>query len=826
MEVVGFSASILTFVGAAITVSKSIHNTLSAIKHGPEIIASLSHEISQLETILQRLSELFSTTATPADRPGLEQLVEKCKNDLVEFETTLRQLDVSGADGRRGRLWRKVKFCLGEKDLDQMRHVVRGHFSVLTIHLGIVQAQQAPLSTDILSLLQEVHQGVLSLQVSNASAVITQDNSFGTSPRVLELDDTQSDISQQSALDDTVARLMKLLEKKPCVVESDDSKEIVDDLERLLQFVQDEVLAERDKDKDVSSEVKLFTSLIVSAPSLRINQNGPMSSFGATKSQVAISQERKRKELHANDAVITVATTKRRERVLFVSEDSPADELYGREFRGSLTLKSKTKKKMVTLSVQQGQLLFDRFTSLLPRVIVCNILPNDSPVFEVASTGSVEDLMRLIVESKASLDDHDEDGWSLLHHAVGNLPTLKFLVQQGLDATEIAEDKPRVKGQKTDPLSIANDYDYDISFSEILLHAGADPTIELEGHALTLFDIMTDISGINPRNLLHQALVISPFVLPGTPVDSANLLYGFGEAWVSIPGEVFNLEQERKTLDILVSRGYDVNAGNPSSGLCGFFKSEKRSFSKALERRDLLIYLMSRGADPFDLGLPGSTPSYEAYGSMCKPCYMSKSSLMGDLWDTILDLLGYDIASFRQDYPRIASYKNGYTREIFEELWKGREEHCPYWDDETWPKFSNKEVQLDFESKLDRSLCGWCELCFDGSWDSPSCGPNLLVFRYLCHEKLDPDHEHHYRCPRIQVGYIEECENCGHIDFRPKVDSDPDLDDGRLDYSNLSDSSNESGFGQSPLHRWVTECCYCRFQEISSDDESVGGAEL
>lgn len=235
---------------------------------------------------------------------------------------------------------------------------------------------------------------------------------------------------------------------------------------------------------------------------------------------------------------------------------------------------------------------------------------------------------------------------------------------------------------------------------------------------------------------------------------------------------------------------------------------------------------MSRGTDSFDLGLPGSMPSYEAYGSMCKPCSMSQSSLMGDLWDSLLDLLGCDIASFRQDYPRIASYKNGYTREIFEELWTGREERCPYWDDEPWPKFLNKEAQLDFESKLGRGLCVWCEHCFDNDWDCPSCGLHLLVFRYSCHEKLNPDHEHDYQCPRIRVGYMEECENCGHIDFRPNVDSDPDSDDEESDYSNSSDLSHESGSRQSPSHRWVTECCYCRLQEISSDDDSVGGAEL
>lgn len=141
----------------------------------------------------------------------------------------------------------------------------------------------------------------------------------------------------------------------------------------------------------------------------------------ATQPQLAVFQERKRKEIHTNDAVITVATTKRREKLLLLSGDAPANELYGRGFCGSLTLKSKTKKKMVTLSVQQSQLLFDRFTSLLPRVIVCNILPNDSLVFEVASNGSVEDLMRLVVGNKASLDDHDEDGWSLLHVSIYSL---------------------------------------------------------------------------------------------------------------------------------------------------------------------------------------------------------------------------------------------------------------------------------------------------------------------------------------------------------------------------------------------------------------------
>ena len=76
---------------------------------------------------------------------------------------------------------------------------------------------------------------------------------------------------------------------------------------------------------------------------------------------------------------------------------------------------------MLTVSVDQGQLLFDSFTSLLPQIIVNNILPRGSLVFQLASSGSVQDLVALVAQGKASIHDHDTDGKSLLH--VGDLFT-------------------------------------------------------------------------------------------------------------------------------------------------------------------------------------------------------------------------------------------------------------------------------------------------------------------------------------------------------------------------------------------------------------------
>lgn len=70
---------------------------------------------------------------------------------------------------------------------------------------------------------------------------------------------------------------------------------------------------------------------------------------------------------------------------------------------------------MIAVSVNQGQVLFDSFISMAPRVSAINILPKDSLVFQLAAGGKVQDLMALVAEGKASLRDHDTEGWSLLH---------------------------------------------------------------------------------------------------------------------------------------------------------------------------------------------------------------------------------------------------------------------------------------------------------------------------------------------------------------------------------------------------------------------------
>lgn len=284
MEAVGASASILTFITVAFSVSKSIHETLSTIRDGPEILRSLNDELSQLETILQRFLSISFAFTSATDISELERLVKKCQDDLVGFNTKICQLDVSGGDGRRGRLWRKLKICFEEKDLEHIRAVVRSHAQLLTLRLSIIQAQQLSLtatqSTEMLSILQQLQQSVRALQISEASVPSTNTGLPCASSRVTELEDEESPVPQETVLDETIARLMRLLEKKPCVVESEESEELVNDLERLLQSIQKDFSStqvdetEEHDCQDVSKEIKLVQSLIMSSPSMMINQSG------------------------------------------------------------------------------------------------------------------------------------------------------------------------------------------------------------------------------------------------------------------------------------------------------------------------------------------------------------------------------------------------------------------------------------------------------------------------------------------------------------------------------------------------------------------------
>jgi hypothetical protein len=133
---------------------------------------------------------------------------------------------------------------------------------------------------------------------------------------------------------------------------------------------------------------------------------------------------------------------------------------HGRDFAAKLVFEPKNTNKMLTISVNQGQVVYGSFTSILPQITVNSILPPESLVFRLAASGSIQELMALVADGKASLHDHDTFGQSLLHvsnpvsswrshfsisrlelkyaikYSITNFPMCKFLIEQGLDVNE------------------------------------------------------------------------------------------------------------------------------------------------------------------------------------------------------------------------------------------------------------------------------------------------------------------------------------------------------------------------------------------------------
>lgn len=151
-----------------------------------------------------------------------------------------------------------------------------------------------------------------------------------------------------------------------------------------------------------------------------------------------------------------------------------------------------------------------------------------------------------------------------------------------------------------------------------------------------------------------------------------------------------------QNISSILNLGFDINAitleGKTCLGLfsqrLGYFWESRRE--TALREQQALVFLLQNGANPH-LALEGLPVFQELYRCHCfgfckRNGVWNHGSYCGDIWDSALSICGKDIPEFRAGYQRRAEYTECYTREIFEALWMGRENACPYWDDKPWPR--------------------------------------------------------------------------------------------------------------------------------------------
>ncbi len=135
----------------------------------------------------------------------------------------------------------KIKTLISEKDLNRMREAVRSHTLTLTLQLSLVQTMQlsdaSTQSSEILELLRQLKSDVASFHSTN-----TQGNVAGSS-RSPGANETRSRSAQDpptdSPLEEKISRLLELMGTKGSTVRSEDSEQMLQDLQSLLDSVRD-----------------------------------------------------------------------------------------------------------------------------------------------------------------------------------------------------------------------------------------------------------------------------------------------------------------------------------------------------------------------------------------------------------------------------------------------------------------------------------------------------------------------------------------------------------------------------------------------------------
>lgn len=354
--------------------------------------------------------------------------------------------------------------------------------------------------------------------------------------------------------------------------------------------------------------------------------------------------------------------------------------------------------------------------SLPPKFVVSNIIPSSSAVFEIAKSGSVEELEHLFAVGQASLHDCDENSASLLYYASSgtNAAVCRYLVQRGFDVDEVIID---ADGNETTPLRLSlrgNEMETNI----VLLAAGADPTMKISigGQLKSVLDEMSDNMTPKSPNRSNKGYELTRFLFHHASHFGVNSyrIYGYRPilhnlcdaanmpTWLaSSPEEWVNLflDQGCRTDD------------RRSIGTClhVFFRSLIHRPSE-LGWQKALIQLVRRGADVHAVDFWDRSVSEIAYAKLvCHELFNYElGSYRGDLWDSVLHACDYNIEHFRKSSPRIARYTPPhYTRHDFEKLWEGRESACPYWDDGNWPAHS-QDYDLEGSQVMDEMVLCTC----------------------------------------------------------------------------------------------------------------------
>ncbi|KAJ9145136.1 hypothetical protein NKR23_g5552 [Pleurostoma richardsiae] len=547
MEAVGAGASVLAFVVLAIQSAKAAHGVFSSLQEAPADVARLADDVLFLLGILERLVTLKDAhfSAIPASEvQALENLMKSCYAAISDIAKRVASLSSFPSDRSAKRFLKNLRAVIGEKDVGRATSLIRSQAVKLNLFLALVHTQTTASEAttrhakadEMSELLRKLVCDVEKLQFDQQRVT---DKQSSASAKV------------RTGLRDSIRRL-SALSRASDIMDAEEAEHIIDDVQTLLRATRKRAHEDSDDDDteecgrpatllpetvSLSKDIKLFESLTAVAGTLYLNQGRASEATEVTVVPLpcgaALRQQRYRKRLRTDEG--TAMVSMRRSEWIDLDSKTGSDvgsrlssktRIQIRDFTGRLTFRPNQAPYLITATTTR--LHAHGRTVLLPtNLSVHPVLPKSSLVFELVKNGDLQAFKELLDARAATIWDHDEDGLSLLHHAVRQVqPAMcQFLVESGLDVDEVC-------GPVLDtPLTLISTTQYSgprLECASILLENGADPTIASKrtgeinepNHVATPMQLVASIGDGSGDH--YDWLMFSALVDAGATVEGVN----------------------------------------------------------------------------------------------------------------------------------------------------------------------------------------------------------------------------------------------------------------------------------------------------------------
>lgn len=380
------------------------------------------------------------------------------------------------------------------------------------------------------------------------------------------------------------------------------------------------------------------------------------------------------------------------------------------------------------------QRLRNSYSRSISHLAINRVLPYGSLVFQLVEQGKLQELREGLQRGEFTLRDHDEYGSSLLCYSTQQPEVCKYLLDEKLDVNHVGTHVIAQEVFLDTPVSWETN-DFEIPDPELcavrecrrlLLGAGADPLFAQDPQApcilaeLVLSGEACDILETSRLAIINSAVTLHDILNYRVILDGDSLLHRC----------CCNMNQGTLASNIsaILKLGFDVNTVKSLNGNTGLHTLLRNLGylggvgTWQIREQEAVVTLLELGADPYMLILGMEVNAFDIAYFRCamdtgcaSPLRLQESlgSYREDLWDSCLSLRGsksQEITAMRRKRLRRAAYTEDYTRELFESLWKGREDLCPYWDDEPWPQLPTGSSDEEGNETYDEDwICRWCE---------------------------------------------------------------------------------------------------------------------